>query len=619
VSAQERDPEFEALLEFLRDERGFDFTGYKRPSLMRRITKRIQDVKLDGGFAEYRTYLQHHPEEFTELFDTILINVTSFFRDPAAWEYLREEIVPRIVAQREQNDPIRIWSTGCSTGEEAYTLAMVFAEATGEEAFKQRVKIYATDVDEAALGNGRGAAYSLAQLEPVPEPLREKYFEPVNGSFAFRPDLRRSVIFGRHDLVQDPPISRIDLLVSRNTLMYFDVDAQQRILGNFHFALRDDGFLFLGKSEVLVARSPLFAAVDLRRRVFAKVPIAAARDRAVPRVRIGVEDDPSDEAQTERSWDVQLAGFETSPVAQVLIDRPGRLAAANMAARMLFGLGHRDVGSLLQDLELSYRPVELRSRIEQVYTEGHPVTLRDVEWHAGAEVRFLDVVVHPLTSATGEAIGAAIAFSDVTRYRRLGEALQESKREVEIAYEELQSTVEELETTNEELQSTNEELETTNEELQSTNEELETMNEELQSTNEELETINDELQQRTDELNEVNAFLEAVLASLASAVVVVDRELRITAWNDAARDLWGLHSEEVQGEHLLNLDIGLPLHTLRQPIRTVLAGNGATQTIVEAVNRRGKSVRVGVTFAPLAANGSEVRGAILMMETADDA
>ncbi len=603
MSAPERDPAFEGLLEFLRDERGFDFTGYKRPSLMRRISKRIQDAKFEGDFEAYREYLQRNPEEFGRLFDTILINVTSFFRDPQAWEYLGKEIVPRIVEARV-GDPIRVWSTGCSTGEEAYSLAMVLAEAVGEDDFKQRVKIYATDVDEPALAAGRAALYTAAQLEPVPEELRAKYFEQQNGGRCFRPDLRRSVIFGRHDLVQDPPISRIDLLVSRNTLMYFDVESQQRILNSFHFALREDGYLFLGKSEVLVARSPLFAAVDLRRRIFAKVPVAAARDRAVPR------------AQTAEV-DVDRERGERSPVAQILVDRAGRVSAANMSARILFGLGHRDVGSLLQDLEISYRPVELRSRIEQAYAEGHAVTLRDVEWHAGAEVRYLDVIVHPLTSSAGEPIGVAVAFSDVTRYRRLGEALQESKREVEIAYEELQSTVEELETTNEELQSTNEELETTNEELQSTNEELETMNEELQSTNEELETINDELQQRTDELNDVNSFLEAVLGSLAAAVVVVDRELRITAWNDAARELWGLHSAEVHGEHLLNLDIGLPLDLLRNPIRAVLSGGGPEPMTIDAVNRRGKPVQVALRFAPLAADGAEVRGAIVMMEATD--
>jgi two-component system, chemotaxis family, CheB/CheR fusion protein len=614
TAAAERDPHFEQLLEFLRDERGFDFTGYKRPSLMRRIAKRMQDAKFEGDYVAYREYLLANPQEFTHLFDTILINVTSFFRDAATWEYVSAEIVPRIIAARAPGDPIRIWSTGCSTGEEAYTIAMVFAEALGEEQFRSRVKIYATDVDERALGAGRAATYTLAQLEPVPPALREKYFEPQNGSFAFRPDMRRCVIFGRHDLVQDPPISRIDLQVSRNTLMYFDADSQKRILGTFHFALRDEGFLFLGKSEVLAARSPLFEAVDLKRRIFAKVPTAAARDRAVPSARV---DGDGERDRVQRREGVQIAGFEASPVAQVLVDRAGVVAAANQAARMLFGLGNRDVGSLLQDLELSYRPVELRSRIEQVHSEGHAVTLRDVEWHQGAEVRFIDVIVHPLMSPGGDAIGTAIAFTDVTRYRRLGEALQESKRELEIAYEELQSTVEELETTNEELQSTNEELETTNEELQSTNEELETMNEELQATNKELETINDELQIRTDELNELNAFLEAVLASFSVAIVAVDRDLRITAWNDAARELWGLRSSEVHGEHLLNLDIGLPLDKLRTPIRAVLAGDDGKPLALDAVNRRGKAVRVSTRFAPLRNNGSDVRGAIVMMETSD--
>jgi two-component system, chemotaxis family, CheB/CheR fusion protein len=611
MSAPERDPSFEELLAYIRDERGFDFTGYKRPSLTRRIEKRMQEAKIES-YDDYRAHLTREPDEFAHLFDTILINVTSFFRDPAVWEYVREEIVPRIVAARE-NEPIRIWTTGCSTGEEAYSVAMSFADVLGDDDFKQRVKIYATDVDDGALQIGRHASYPLSSLEAVPEEFRERFFEPVNEHVDFRSDLRRSVIFGRHDLVQDPPISRVDLLVSRNTLMYFDADTQRRILGNYHFALRDDGFLFLGKSEVLVARSPLFAAVDLRRRVFAKVPTAAARDRVVPRPPAPAELDAVDSVVQEAIRD---AGFEAAPLAQIIVDHSNRLAAANLQARMLFGLGRRDLGSLIQDLELSYRPVELRSRIEQVYTQRHAISLRDVEWQSGAEVRIVDVQVSPLASSTGEPLGVTVTFSDVTRYRRLQEALQDSKRDVETAYEELQSTVEELETTNEELQSTNEELETTNEELQSTNEELETMNEELQSTNEELETINDELQQRTDELNDVNAFLEAVLGSLSAGVVVVDRELRVQAWNDAARDLWGLRADEVQGEHLLNLDIGLPVDELRKPVRSVLAGEGPSELSIDAVNRRGHPIRCTVLLAPLSTNGREVRGAILMMEIA---
>ena len=613
MNALERDPEFEELLNFIRDERSFDFTGYKRPSLQRRIGKRMQAVRIPT-YADYRRYLEQHAEEFGELFDTILINVTSFFRDRAAWDYVAAEIVPRIVDARAPSDPIRVWTTGCSTGEEAYTIAMLFAEAVGVDAFRHRVKIYATDVDNDALGLGRHAIYSESQVEPVPPELRERYFEQIESSYAFRPDLRRSVIFGRHDLLQDPPISRIDLLVSRNTLMYFDAETQRQILGNFHFALREDGFLFLGKSEVLVARSPLFSAVDMRRRVFARVSTEAVRER------LSAHGPVADE-RLERLIDagaVREAAFDTAPVAQVVVDRAGRVAAANVQARMQFGLSHREVGSLLQDLELSYRPIELRSRVDQAYSERHPVTVRDVEWHTGTDHRYLDVQVHPLTNATGEPVGVAVTFTDITRYRRLQEALQESKRDVETAYEELQSTVEELETTNEELQSTNEELETTNEELQSTNEELETMNEELQSTNEELETINDELQQRTDELNEVNSFLESILGSLTAGVVVLDRELRVTAWNDTARDLWGLRADEVQGEHMLNLDIGLPVDELRKPVRAVLVGEQGEPLVVDAVNRRGRKIRCLLTFSPLAGNASDIRGAIVMMELVEE-
>jgi two-component system, chemotaxis family, CheB/CheR fusion protein len=609
VTATEPDTDIEQLLEFLRTERGFDFTGYKRASLTRRIEKRMHDVRA-ASVPEYEALLERNPEEFVRLFDTILINVTSFFRDKPAWDYLERKIVPAILERRDAEDQIRIWSTGCSSGEEPFTLAMVFAEAVGTEAFRRSVKIYATDVDDDALDVGRRATYDAAQVEAVPEVLRSRSFDEVNGMYVLRPDLRRSVIFGRHDLVQDPPISRIDLLVARNTLMYFDSDTQSRILGSFHFALRDDGYLFLGKSEMLAARSALFTSVDLKRRVFAKV--APAREHRPARVIEG-----SAPLDVSPGSAVREAGFEASPLAQLMIDGDGRLVAANQQARHLFGLSERDLGALLQDLELSYRPLELRSRIEQAQAEGHSIALREVEWTVGGEVRFADVQISPLTTPAGDRLGVAISFSDVTRYRRLQQAVQEAKQKADAAYEELQATVEELETTNEELQSTNEELETTNEELQSTNEELETMNEELQSTNEELETINDELNIRTEEFNQANVFLEAVLRSLDAGVVVLDQELRVTAWNAAAYELWGLRGDEVQGQHLMNLDIGLPVDKLMTPLRTVLNGGDgeATPVVVEATNRRGRGFTCRITVTPL--NGTEsVHGLILLMEAA---
>ncbi|MDX2231371.1 MAG: PAS domain-containing protein [Leptolyngbyaceae cyanobacterium bins.349] len=233
-----------------------------------------------------------------------------------------------------------------------------------------------------------------------------------------------------------------------------------------------------------------------------------------------------------------------------------------------------------------------------------------------SDLIYLDVQVTPLTDAMNSILGVSLNFVDVTQYKRLQEELEHANQELEVAYEELQSTNEELETTNEELQSTNEELETTNEELQSTNEELETMNEELQSTNEELQTVNDELQRRSEELNQSNAFLASILTSLRGGVVVVDRDLRVQVWNDKSEDLWGLRVEEALEQNFLNLDIGLPVEQLRQPIRLCLAGanESGSELILDAVNRRGRKIQCRVSSTPLVGSQSQIQGAILLME-----
>jgi chemotaxis methyl-accepting protein methylase len=245
------DPAFEALLEHVRGVRGFDYTGYKRPSLMRRFQKRMDAVGA-ASYDEYRDVLERDAREFDELFNTILINVTSFFRDPPTWEFVRDELIPKLLDARPSG-AIRVWSAGCASGEEAYTLAMLLADAIGEDAFRDRVKIYATDVDDEALQEARQALYTAKQVDAVPDELRARYFTHSNGRYQFRNDIRRSVIFGRNDLLRDPPISRVDLLVSRNTLMYFGPEAQQRIVANFYFALARRGYLIVGKAEALRA------------------------------------------------------------------------------------------------------------------------------------------------------------------------------------------------------------------------------------------------------------------------------------------------------------------------------------------------------------------------------
>jgi two-component system, chemotaxis family, CheB/CheR fusion protein len=610
VTQAEVAEDFDGLLEFIRTRRGFDFTGYKRPSLQRRIAKRMDAVEIDG-FGAYQQYLEDNQDEFIELFDTVMINVTSFFRDPDTWDYVAKEIVPKIVYDKVAVEPIRVWSTGCASGEEAYTIGILLAEELGEEAFRDRVKIYATDVDEDALSFGRLATYSRKQLEPVSQELRTKYFEPADSGFAFRKDLRRSFIFGRNDLVQDPPIGRIDLLISRNTLMYFRPETQGKVLSNFYFALNEKGYLLLGKSEVLLTRSSLFAPTDLKRRVFEKVPQQLIRERLLSIAR----SDGAGQMPLLPDERIRDAALDAGSVPQLVVALDGTIALANGQARRLFGLGAPDLDRPFSELELSFQPVELRSLIQQSIDTGQPVLVRDVAWPSDTgEARTYDVQLTPLAAHEGGRIGTAISFSDVTRFRQLEESAERARDELETAYEELQATSEELETTNEELQSTNEELETTNEELQSTNEELETMNEELQSTNEELETMNDELRSRSDDLNEVNAFLESILGSFHGAVVVVDAELAIQAWNDQASELWGLRIDEVLGQHLLNLDIGLPVGRLRDPIRAAVAAGTPDELVLEALTRRGRTISCTVTISPLRGAKGDVRGAIVLME-----
>jgi two-component system CheB/CheR fusion protein len=607
----EPDPDFEALLTCLKELRGFDFTGYKRASLARRVNRRLAQVGIDS-YGEYIDYLQVNSEEFITLFNTILINVTGFFRDPDTWEYLRSEVVPLLLADRSPEDPLRIWSAGCASGQEAYTLAMVFAEAVGMERFRRLVKIYATDVDEDALAQARQALYPQSDVDGMPADLRDRYFEQQANHYVFRKDLRRSVIFGRNDLVQDAPISRIDFLACRNTLMYFNAETQGKILNRLHFALAPGGLLFLGKAEMLLSHSRIFDPIDLKRRVFRKTVGSPAELGNLTSPAIT----PDRRSAVNGLSELRDYAFSASPVAQVVITADDVVALVNRQAEVAFGLSNRDIGRPLRDLEVSYRPVELRGYVEQARIERRSILIKDVEWQRGTdEAVWLEIDVNPLVHADNGLLGVSIVFRDITAARALLDELGHANRQLEAAYEELQSTNEELETTNEELQSTVEELETTNEELQSTNEELETMNEELQSTNDELQTINDTLRERTVQLDEANDFLESILTSIQAGVVVVDLEMRILAWSRGAEELWGLRPSEAKGEHFLNLDIGLPVADLRPVVRKAL-GDPSFDTVVnlDAVNRRGRQIAVRVVCGSLRSPQGTIHGAILVME-----
>src|SRR6266852_9290331 len=341
-------------LDYLRHTRGFDFTAYKRPSLIRRVQKRMDTVAI-SDFNEYIDYLEVHPDEFKHLFNTILINVTAFFRDEGPWDYLRTTIIPGLLQKRAADGVIRVWSAGCASGEEAYTIAMLLAEAAGPDVFAGRVKIYATDVDDEALNDARRAVYMPRQIEGVPPELLQKYFRPDGDRFVLDKDLRRSVIFGRHDLIHDAPISRMSLIICRNTLMYFNAEVQSRILTRFHFALADDGILVLGKAEMLLTRSEMFAPVDLRSRVFRKLH----RDDWPDRLNglMPVRHDESRTAAMPSHPDIYTIAFDAAPIAHVVVEAGGRLGMFNDRARSLFGLVSSDLGRAFHELEMSHRPL----------------------------------------------------------------------------------------------------------------------------------------------------------------------------------------------------------------------------------------------------------------------
>ncbi len=605
------DESFEALLRYMRDSRGFDFTGYKRATLMRRVRHRMAQAGYDT-FEEYLDLLQAGSDEFDALFNTILINVTAFFRDPDAWEYVSTDVIPRMLAERGPDSPIRIWSAGCASGQEAYTLAMLLAEALGPDAFRRRVKIYATDIDEEALTEARAASYDAKAIESVPPELLEKYFDQSNGRYIVHKDLRRAVIFGRNDLVKDAPISRVDLLVCRNTLMYMNAETQRNVLGRLHFALGIQGTLFLGHAEMLLSHTDRFLPLNLKHRIFRKVPGSSG----------GVEHYDPAAMMYERHGDlpgltaVRELAFRANPVAQIVVTGEDTVAMINQQAEAMFGLSARDIGRLLRDLEVSYRPVELRAYLEQAKVDRRSARIQDVKWQRpGAEPVWFEIHVNPLIDAENGLLGISIVFFDVTATRALLDKVITTNRQLEAAYEELQSTNEELETTNEELQSTVEELETTNEELQSTNEELETMNEELQSTNDELHTINDTLGERSVELDEARTFLDSLVDSIHFGTVVVDREMRVVVWNRCCEELWGLRADETTGKVFTSLDIGLPMESVRPLIGNAFVDpENPGQSVVEAVNRRGRPTQIRVTCTGFQAPDGSVNGALLLMD-----
>jgi two-component system CheB/CheR fusion protein len=614
------EPGFRPLLEKLSSNYNFDFREYKEPSLARRIRARMSQIRVDG-FDAYSRFLDQHADEHVALFNTILINVTTFFRDAEAWRVLRAEVIPRVVEAAGDTRSIRIWSAGCSSGEEPYSVAMLLAEHLGDRASDYLVKIYGTDIDEEALVTARHGAYRLEQLKELPGDLVDRYFLPDGQLYRFRRDLRRWCIFGSHNLTQAPPLSHIDLLLCRNVLIYFTSELQDRILSRFHYAIREGGFLFLGRSESLLARSRLFRPLQLKWRIFERTLLVARQVTAV----LPDREEGQGAGLAEQAMRVEALGslrtqcaLDALPGATMLIDMTDTILAWNPAAETLFDIPPAAaVARKFRDLDVSYRVEGLRARIEDVKARHAPSKMENVTFsHRNGQGVCADIWILPLLEGY-RLIGILVFAIEATEQARIKEQMSRLAEQHATAIEELQSTNEELETTNEELQSTNEELETTNEELQSTNEELETTVEELQAANTELATLNAELEGRTAELNRLDTFNRSLLNSLTDGMAVLDREGVVIAWNLAAERTWGLQAEQAVSRQFVSLPIGEVTQQVHGVFERVRGGTPVDLPAVSFTLPGGSVQRGTLRLTPLRSTNGDITGVVALMEVRD--
>ncbi|MGE5725924.1 MAG: CheR family methyltransferase [Acidobacteriota bacterium] len=596
------------LLDELANNRNLDLRGYKTTTLERRIRKRMSEVSTHN-YSEYLEKLRQDPTEVDILLNTILINVTEFFRDPPAWEALRANVLADLLRRLKPGDTFRVWCAGCASGEEPYSLALLVSDFLRERLGDYDIKIYATDIDEEALNIARRGEYPIERLRRIRPEWRERYF---TGSTRIRinREQRRLVIFGRSNLMVDAPISHCQLIVCRNLLIYFDPPTQKQILSRMHYALEPNGVLFMGKAESKLTESHLFRPINLRWRLFQRLenrveilgpPPARDAEAEVPAM-----DKSSQQLKTLQLYHNYILDTLKSGIME--LDSNDIVVDHNEAAPGILGLkGARLQGKRLQNTEIVVRCPEMARRLEESRGKPEPVefqlTLRSDE-----EEKTIQVVIRAIVSPEGERTGTLIHCDDIS----LQEKLQTTIEQLEATGEELQSTNEELETTNEELQSTNEELETTNEELQSTNEELETTNEELQSLNEELENMNDELEQRTRDLHEVTSRYAETLRRMPWPVMLVDHEEKIQLWNAAAQKLFGVSATSVAGVSMDHLPIEQSLsRTLVRRFRAVLKHQKGA-VLHNLVFRIGGARQVfAVHFTPIA-RGAAMEGVLIM-------
>jgi two-component system, chemotaxis family, CheB/CheR fusion protein len=657
------------FLEDLHRTRGVDFRSYKRPTILRRLGRRMAATDCEN-LEEYSAYLEEHPEEYRQLINVFLIKVTEFFRDPDLFDYLRKEILPELIGEaREQANQLRIWSAGCATGEEAYSLAILVSEVLGQEAGLFNVRIFATDIDEEAIRFARQGLYPPSALKGLSEEQIDRYFIEEDGSYQAKKQIRGMIVFGEHDLAQRSPFPHMDLVMSRNVLIYFSHELQRRALQLFAYSLRDGGYLVMGKAESASAEADLFKTLDRRNKVYrrqgprfllpATLPTSPApkarRERSSQEQKILRTQAQQQLSAAARAADEDL--LNRLPVGVVLVDRDYTIEAINSAARRMLsipgvGVGH-DFLHAMQEAPYA----EVRRAIDETFRARETKQTEEfaVEEATTGEPTFLRLTCYPRRAEVEgrQVYSVLVTVEEVTaavRMRRLAERnvrLEEANRELGRLNEELEAAHEESLVNTEEAQAAAEEVETLNEELQATNEELETLNEELQATVEELNTTNDDLQARATELQELaqdreeerrltevgrrrarelveqlrseRSGLEAILASISDAVLAVDTGGQTLFSNHIFKEIFGEHSgeePELLGSSEVLDEGGEKLPTASTPSSRAAGGESFTARFAVA-GEHGTLRRFDVRGQAIEADGI-TGGVLIIREVADD-
>ena len=532
------------VCEEVRKRIGHDFSQYKRTTMLRRIQRRMQVVGAATA-TEYLTRLRGDGGEADLLFRDLLINVTCFFRDSEVFDFVRREVIPGLLADKGAADTVRVWIPGCSSGEEAYSFAILLVEAAASSRSAPAIQIFATDIDKDALDKGRAGAYPVSAVKDLPPGLLDRYFFAQDDTFVVTQAIRDLVRFSDHDLIKDPPFSRVDLITCRNLLIYLNTSLQQRLIPVFHYALKPGGWLLLGSAENIAARGDLFDTVNPSARVYRRrgghrqavsmplfVPPLAA---PWPTAAAG-----GPNGRAERSDPVARRVLERYAPPHVVVSADGRILRASTRTGRFLELAEGTPSTRVSDLARRGLRSAIRIALERARSARKRAIVRDVRVESGDETALrVDLVADPLsddeTLLVFQESAASPADADDSAEVRVDGSSDEDR---------IKQLEDEVDETRSRLRTTIEELETSNEELKSSNEEMMSMNEELQSTNEELATVNEELKNKVDQLARANSDLQNFIESTQVPTIFLDKRMRIRSFTPATRTLFRFQEQD---------------------------------------------------------------------------